>query len=118
MDAWISASNVNTGKNLRQQPDSRISATALMPVIPARALNYAWNPGINAADSVLDINSFTIIVDGDANLNEQVFNSKLKAGTTVQLSGDVTIDSMLNINTDDSGPQQPPDHRLQCAGSG
>lgn len=100
MDAWISASNVNTGKisvsNLTQDFSNSSYAG-----YSSESAGYAWNPGINAADSVLDINSFTIIVDGDANLNEQVFNSKLKAGTTVQLSGDVTIDSMLNINTDD-----------------
>lgn len=64
---------------------------------------YGWCPGIFNNNSQVTVNNtgLEILVDGDINLTEQIFNNgKLQENTKVVLKEDVSVDSMIDITTD------------------
>ena len=93
MSAWISAKTVTTGKvvvkNVVQDFTDNAYAGYSDPTY-----GYAWNPGVSG-DKV-DIQSLTIQVDENVNLNEQVIKG-LKSNTTIELDGDIQVDEEVYI---------------------
>lgn len=93
MSAWISAKAVTTGKvvvkNVVQDFTDNAYAGYSDPTY-----GYAWNPGVSG-DKV-DIQSLTIQVDENVNLNEQVIKG-LKSNTTIELDGDIQVDEEVYI---------------------
>lgn len=93
MSAWINAKAVTTGKvvvkNVVQDFTDNAYAGYSDPTY-----GYAWNPGVSG-DKV-DIQSLTIQVDENVNLNEQVIKG-LKSNTTIELDGDIQVDEEVYI---------------------
>lgn len=65
---------------------------------------YGWCPGIFNSKTNVAVNNenLNIIVDGKINLTEQVFSEKLQPNSTVTLTEDVAVDSMIDITTDNT----------------
>lgn len=61
---------------------------------------YGWNPGVHTKDgkATVDVKSLIIKVDGNINLNEQVFNANQKDNTAVLVMAPVAVDKMVNIS--------------------
>ena len=96
MDAWISASKVTAGtitiNGLTQDFSNSEYAGYSYP-----GYGYAWNPSVNGNHSGITVTNYTVVVGENTNLTEQVFNSSLRAGTTVRLASDIAVDKMLDI---------------------
>ncbi|MEE0510730.1 MAG: hypothetical protein UDG94_05825, partial [Peptococcaceae bacterium] len=96
MDAWISASVVKDGSIEIDGLTQDFSNSEYAGYNDNG--NYGWNPVVNG--NCATVKNYTIIVDDKINLNEQVFNDKLRDGATVQLmpgtyEGNITIDESV-----------------------
>lgn len=60
--------------------------------------NYAWKAGVIGKSVNVNNSGLTIKVDENINLNEQVFSDILLPNTTVELNGNVSLGSMLDID--------------------
>ena len=59
--------------------------------------SYAWQPAVKGTNVTIDGN-LTVKVDEKIELAKQVFNENLRAGTVVELNGDVEVDGSIEIN--------------------
>ena len=97
MYSWFTARKVNAGsltiKNLTQDFSNNVYAG-----YHADGYGYAWNPGVTGSYEGITTENFKIIVDNKSELQEQIFNSDLRDGTTVVFTkGDYDIGA-LRIN--------------------
>lgn len=84
MDAWISASNVTAGTIAIDGLTQDFSNSSYAGY-SYEGYGYAWNPTVNGSDSVISVKNYTIVVDDKTDLGNQIFNDKLRDGTTIQL---------------------------------
>lgn len=84
MDAWISASKVTTG-TIAIDGLTQDFTNSSYAGYSYEGYGYAWNPTVNGSDSVVSVKNYTIVVDDDTDLGNQIFNDKLRDGTTIQL---------------------------------
>lgn len=84
MDAWISATNVTAG-TIAIDGLTQDFTNSSYAGYSYEGYGYAWNPTVNGSHSGITVKNYTIIVDDKTDLGNQIFNDKLRDGTTIQL---------------------------------
>lgn len=84
MDAWISANNVTAG-TLAIDGLTQDFSNSSYAGYSYEGYGYAWNPTVNGSYSGITVKNYAIVVDDKTDLGNQIFNDKLRDGTTIQL---------------------------------
>lgn len=95
MYSWINARPVSAGTvnvvDVVQDFRNNVYAGYSTP-----EYGYAWNPGISGTQ--VSVKNFTVYVDNNIKLEEQIFTDKLRDGTRIELSeGEYLLDRQLVI---------------------
>lgn len=94
LSAWINAGAVKSGNVVLNNVTNDFTNNSYAGFSTEKD-GYAWTPGVSGDNVTL--NGFTIKVDSNINFVKQV-TDKLRSGTTIELTEDITVDEMAYIN--------------------
>lgn len=111
LSAWINAKTVTAGDILVKNVTNDFTNNSYAGFSTEND-GYAWTPGVSGDNVTLD--GFTIKVDSNINFVKQV-TDKLRSGTTIELTEDITVDEMAYINGVDNITINGNDHEITAS---